>query len=65
MRDRGDLRPDADLDDLAFALLTALQGGTMLTQTMRSTRPLRAAMNAALSYVHSFAVDPASPPRIS
>jgi TetR/AcrR family transcriptional repressor of nem operon len=55
MRDRGDLRPEADLDELSMALLTALQGGTLLGQTMQSTRPMRASMNAALRYVESFA----------
>jgi TetR/AcrR family transcriptional repressor of nem operon len=55
MRDRGDLRPEADLDELSMALLTALQGGTLLGQTMQSTTPMRAAMNAALRYVESFA----------
>ncbi|MEV4628793.1 TetR family transcriptional regulator [Micromonospora sp. NPDC049523] len=56
MRDRGELHPDADLDELSLALLTALQGGTILGQTMRNTRPLRASMNAALAYVRSFAL---------
>jgi TetR/AcrR family transcriptional repressor of nem operon len=55
MRERGDLRPDADLDELSMALLTALQGGTLLGQTMQSTAPMRASMNAALRYVESFA----------
>lgn len=55
MRDRGDLRPEADLDELSVALLTALQGGILLGQTMQSTTPLRASMNAALSYVESLA----------
>jgi len=55
MRDRGELRPQADLDELALALLTALQGGNVLSQTMRSTEPLRASMNAALAYVRSYA----------
>jgi TetR/AcrR family transcriptional regulator, transcriptional repressor for nem operon len=58
MRDRGVLRPDADLDSLALALLTALQGGNVLGQTMRSSRPLRAALDAALCYVESFAARP-------
>jgi TetR/AcrR family transcriptional repressor of nem operon len=57
MRDRGELRAEADLDELAFALLTALQGGTILTTTLRSTEPLRAALNAALAYVRSFSTD--------
>jgi TetR/AcrR family transcriptional repressor of nem operon len=54
MRDRGDLRPEADLDELSMALLTALQGGTLLGQTMQTTTPMRASMNAALRYVESF-----------
>jgi AcrR family transcriptional regulator len=56
MRDRGDLRADADLDELSMALLTALQGGNLLGQTMQTTTPMRAAMNAALRYVESFSV---------
>jgi TetR/AcrR family transcriptional repressor of nem operon len=54
MRDRGDLRPEADVDELSSALLTALQGGTLLGQTMRTSAPMRASMNATLSYVESF-----------
>ncbi len=37
---------------------TALQGGTLLGQTLRSSQPMRAAMNAALAYVHSFTTSP-------
>jgi TetR/AcrR family transcriptional repressor of nem operon len=55
MRDRGVLRPEADLDELSMALLTAFQGGTLLAQTMQTTTPMRASMNAALRYVESFA----------
>jgi TetR/AcrR family transcriptional repressor of nem operon len=55
MRDRGALRPEADLDELSMALLTSLQGGTLLGQAMQSTAPMRASMNAALRYVESFA----------
>ncbi|WP_433062097.1 TetR/AcrR family transcriptional regulator [Dactylosporangium sp. CS-033363] len=54
MRDRGDLRADADLEELALTLLVALQGGNLLGQTMRSSAPLRASMHAALAYVRSF-----------
>lgn len=54
MRDRGDLRPEADLDELSMALLTALQGGTLLSNTLRTADPLRAAMAAALAYIRSF-----------
>jgi TetR/AcrR family transcriptional repressor of nem operon len=55
MRERGDLRPEADLDELAMALLAALQGGNLLSQTLRSADPMRASMNAALAYIRSFA----------
>ncbi|MDL5158277.1 TetR/AcrR family transcriptional regulator [Actinomycetospora termitidis] len=55
MCDRGDLRADADLDELALALLAALAGGNVLSRTMRTTDPLRAALDAALARVASFA----------
>lgn len=58
MRDRGVLRPDADLDELAHALLTALQGGSLLAQTLGSAEPMRASMRSALAYVRSFAAEP-------
>ena len=51
MRDRGELRADADLDELALVLLAALAGGNVLSRTLRDTAPLRAAMNAALAHV--------------
>jgi len=54
MKERGELRADADLDALPLALLAALQGGSIISQTMRDTAPLRASLNAALAYVHSF-----------
>ncbi|MBT2501294.1 TetR/AcrR family transcriptional regulator [Curtobacterium sp. ISL-83] len=55
MRDRGALRPDADVEELSLVLLTALQGGTLLGQTMQTATPMRASMNAALAYLESFA----------
>lgn len=51
MRQRGDLRPESDLDELAMVLLTALQGGSLLSQTLRSATPMRVSLNAALAYV--------------
>ena len=54
MRERGDLRREADLDELSMALLAALQGGSLLSQTLRTAEPMRASMNAALAYVRSF-----------
>jgi hypothetical protein len=55
MQRRGDLKSSADPDELAYALLAALQGGVLLSQTLRDTAPLEAALNAALTYVRSFA----------
>lgn len=55
MRDRGELRPDADPDQLTWALLAALQGGMLLAQTERDSAPLRAALQSVLEYVRSYA----------
>jgi AcrR family transcriptional regulator len=55
MRDRGDLRPDADPGELAASLLASLQGGMLLTKTTRDIRPLEAALKAALDHVKSYA----------
>lgn len=55
MRERGDLRTDANPVELASAVMTSLQGGLLLTQTRRSTQPLRVALRAASAYVRSFA----------
>jgi TetR/AcrR family transcriptional regulator, transcriptional repressor for nem operon len=48
MHARGRLSPDADPDTLALALLAALQGGLLLTQIQRDTKPLEAALDAML-----------------
>lgn len=63
MRRRGDLRPDADPRHLAVSLVAAHQGGAMITHATGSPEPLRAALNAAVDYVRSFA--PAPKPRRS
>lgn len=55
MRRRGDLRPDADPRHLAVSLVAAHQGGAMLTYITNRPEPLRAAVNAAVEYVRSFA----------
>lgn len=54
MRERGDLRPETNLDELSMVLLTALQGGSLLSQTLRNAEPMRVSLNAALDRVHSF-----------
>jgi TetR/AcrR family transcriptional regulator, transcriptional repressor for nem operon len=55
MRDRGELRPDADPERLTFALMAALQGGFVLAQTARDPAPLEAALSSVLEYVRSYA----------
>ncbi|WP_208026076.1 TetR family transcriptional regulator C-terminal domain-containing protein [Amycolatopsis acidicola] len=51
MRDCGELR--ADPDDLALAVLAALQGGLLLTQVQRKVKPLETALDAILDHVES------------
>jgi AcrR family transcriptional regulator len=65
MRRRGDLRPDADPRHLAVSLVTAHQGGAMITYATGDPEPMRAAVNAAVDYVRSFAARPATRKRPS
>jgi TetR/AcrR family transcriptional repressor of nem operon len=51
MHVRGRLTPDTDPDTLALALLAALQGGLLLTQIERNTKPLEAALDSILELV--------------
>ena len=51
MRACGRLAPDADPDTLALALLAALQGGLLLTQIERDTKPLEAALDTMLELI--------------
>lgn len=63
MQRRGELHADADPRHLAVALVTAHQGGAMLTYATGSSEPLRAAVNAAVDYVRSFTPAAKTPPR--
>lgn len=51
MRTRGVLRPGADTDRLALALLAALQGGLLLTQTRRDTVALETVLDAMIERI--------------
>ena len=55
---RGELRADADPKHLARVLVAAHQGGSLLSQTSQSIKPLRDALNAAIQYVRSYAAEP-------
>jgi TetR/AcrR family transcriptional regulator, transcriptional repressor for nem operon len=50
MHARGQLGT-VDPDELALATLAALQGGLLLTQIQRSTKPLRSALDAMLALI--------------
>jgi TetR/AcrR family transcriptional regulator, transcriptional repressor for nem operon len=53
MHARGDLPADADPGDLALAMLAALQGGLLLTQLQRDTRPLEVTLDAMLDRIEA------------
>jgi hypothetical protein len=59
MRDRHELRADADPGELALALLCALQGGMLLARTKQSNGPLNIALSTVLTYIETFAEEPA------
>ncbi|MBU6449754.1 MAG: TetR/AcrR family transcriptional regulator [Rhodospirillales bacterium] len=52
-RDRG-VPQEIDVSALAVAIVAALQGGLLMTQTARTTRPLEAALDMALEQVSQF-----------
>jgi TetR/AcrR family transcriptional repressor of nem operon len=51
MHARGDLPADVNPEDLALAVLAALQGGLLLTQLQRDTRPLEVTLDAMLDRI--------------
>ena len=55
MRKYGKLRTDTSPRDLATTVMAALEGGLLLTQINRSTRPLELALEMALAHVRSHA----------
>jgi TetR/AcrR family transcriptional repressor of nem operon len=50
---RGDLRRSADPDALALALLTALQGGLLMTKIRRDPAPLRTVLDVVLAHIEN------------
>jgi TetR/AcrR family transcriptional regulator, transcriptional repressor for nem operon len=51
MHERGEL--SADPNDLAIATLAALQGGLLLTQMQRDTRPLEKSLDAIIAHIQT------------
>ena len=62
MRDNGELVPEADVEELALTMMSALQGGLLMAQTMRSARPLELALNMALGHIAGYRCDPTQAP---
>ena len=58
MRDGGRLRPDIDAESVAASILASLQGGLLLCTAQKSTRPLEAALDGALTLLRHFATSP-------
>jgi TetR/AcrR family transcriptional regulator, transcriptional repressor for nem operon len=56
MQVRGDLPESVDSDDLALALLSALQGGLLLTQIQRDTKPLEVTLDTMLEQIETLAM---------
>ena len=57
MHARGEFTPGTDPDDLALATLAALQGGLLLTQLQRDTRPLEVTLDAMLDRVQTLTTE--------
>jgi TetR/AcrR family transcriptional regulator, transcriptional repressor for nem operon len=55
MRQRHEMRPETDPAALATALLAALEGGQLISQTRKDATSLRVAIAAALGYIRTFA----------
>ncbi|WP_330336047.1 TetR/AcrR family transcriptional regulator [Streptomyces sp. NBC_00557] len=55
MQERGELHRDADAGRLALALLTALQGGLLMTQAHRDTVALEAVLDAMIDRIRCHA----------
>jgi AcrR family transcriptional regulator len=51
MQAQRELPEDVDVDRLAVALLAAVEGGTLLSQTRRSAEPLAAALDAVIDLI--------------
>jgi TetR/AcrR family transcriptional repressor of nem operon len=53
MQDRGELRADADVPQLASALMAAAEGGLLLAKALRDVAPLEAALDTVIGHIAS------------
>jgi len=58
MQQRGELSASADPRNLALALLSAVEGGLLLSKTTHSTRPLEIAFDMAIDHVARHIIAP-------
>lgn len=63
MQGRGELVDRADPAGLATGVIAALQGGMLLARVRGDITPLRDSLANAVAQLHSWAKDPAHPPR--
>ena len=52
----GEFLPGASIDKLATALLTTLQGGLLLTKTLRDPEPLETALSTMIDHIESLTI---------
>ena len=55
IRHNGELEPDTDTDDLAIALLAALQGGLLLAHITQTLDPLQTALDTVIAQIATHA----------
>lgn len=55
--DRGEMRSDAQPEQLALALLAALQGGLLLAKIRKEASPLETGLDAMLDHIRSFLIE--------
>jgi AcrR family transcriptional regulator len=53
---RGELPEGTDIQQVALAMLTAIQGGLLLSQVRRDTAPLEAGVNTMIDYLRRLGV---------
>lgn len=53
---RGEIPDGTDIDQVALAMLAAIQGGLLLSQVRRTTAPLEAAVDAMIDYLRTLGV---------
>lgn len=63
MHGRGELKKGAAPDDLALAMLAALQGGLLLAKIYRQVGPLEAALDTMIEHIRSLTLLPPKPKR--